>query len=230
MNKIIFLLVFLIPILSFSAIKGVPFLIEEDARFNSIETLSDGDGIQVPSGEIIVGDASGNANAVAMSGDTTISNAGVIAIGATKVTNAMLAGSITEAKILVQTADGLHLKRVARATLDCGASSCVAGDVGLGVSLPAKSLVTQVYFQTITQFVDGGAGTVALECEDSANLFAAADITGITVDTTTSGIPIGTAGTMVSAIAATCVLTAVVAVAEQTAGVMNIFVEYTVHD
>lgn len=230
MNKIIFILIFMIPIICFSAIKGVPFLIEEDARFNSIETLSDTDGIKVPSGEIIVGDASGNANAVAMSGDITVSNAGVTTIGAIKVTNAMLAGSITEAKILVQTADGLHLKRVARATLDCGASSCVAGDVALGVSLPAKALVTQVYFQTIVQFVDGGAGTVALECEDSANLFVAADITGLTVGTTTSGVPIGTAGTMVSGIAATCVLTAVIAVAEQTAGVLNLFVEYVVHD
>jgi len=228
MNKTIFMLIFLVQILSISASGRVPFLIEEEARFNSIETLSDTEGIQVPSGEIIVGDASGNANAVAMSGDTTISNAGVIAIGAVKVTNAMLAGSITEAKMLVQTADGLHLKRVARATLDCGASSCVAGTLSMGVALPAKALLLRAWYFTEVQFVDGGAGTVALECEDSGNIDAAADITGIAVGAITQTDII--AGAEVAAIAATCNISAVIAVAEQTAGVLQLFVEYVVHD
>lgn len=221
MRHIAILLTLLFSLITHGAFKGVPFIPELDNRLDSIESLSDIDGIELPSAEIIVGDSNGNGNAIAMSGDTTISNAGAVTIAA---------GAVTEAKVFAQTADGLHLKRVARATLDCGASSCVAGDVALGVSLPAKSLVTQVYMQTVTQFVDGGAGTVALKCEDAANLFAAADITGIAVDATTSGIPIGTAGTMVSAIAATCVITATIAVAEQTAGVWNIFVEYVLHD
>lgn len=45
----------------------------------------------LPSGNIIVGSAGGVATDVAMSGDITISNAGVTAIGAGKVTNAMVA-------------------------------------------------------------------------------------------------------------------------------------------
>ena len=43
---------------------------------------------------VYVGNGSNVATGVAISGDVTISNAGVVAIGATKVTNAMLAGSI----------------------------------------------------------------------------------------------------------------------------------------
>lgn len=44
----------------------------------------------LPSGNIIVGNASGVATDTAMSGDITISNTGVTAIGAGKVTNAMV--------------------------------------------------------------------------------------------------------------------------------------------
>lgn len=45
-------------------------------------------------GNIVLGNVSNVATSTAVSGDITISNAGVVAIGATKVTNAMLAGSI----------------------------------------------------------------------------------------------------------------------------------------
>jgi len=48
----------------------------------------------LPSANILVGSAGNVATATAVTGDVTISNAGVTAIGAAKVTNAMLAGSI----------------------------------------------------------------------------------------------------------------------------------------
>jgi hypothetical protein len=51
-------------------------------------------------GYIFVGNASNVATAVAMTGDVTISNAGVTAIGSGKVTNAMLAGSIAASKLV----------------------------------------------------------------------------------------------------------------------------------
>jgi len=50
-------------------------------------------------GKILVGNGSNAATAVTPTGDVTISNAGVTAIGATKVTNAMLAGSIAYSKL-----------------------------------------------------------------------------------------------------------------------------------
>jgi hypothetical protein len=52
------------------------------------------------SANILVGNGSNVATAVAMSGDVTISNSGVTAIGSSKVTNAMLAGSIAASKLI----------------------------------------------------------------------------------------------------------------------------------
>ena len=52
------------------------------------------------SANIWVGNGSNAATAVSMSGDVTITNAGVTAIGNTKVTNAMLAGSIAASKLV----------------------------------------------------------------------------------------------------------------------------------
>lgn len=205
------------------AINGSPFEPHDDKRFDAIETLADGSGdsggIQLSSGNIIVGDASGNANSVAMSGDATISNAGVVALAA---------GVVTEADLLAQSADGLHAKRVARATLDCGVSSCTVGALGLGVTLPANALLQRSFFYTVTQFVDGGAGTVALSCEDANNIFSAADITAITGGTVTDGVQDGTAATITGSIAAACEITATIAVAEQTSGKLILFVEYMV--
>ena len=88
MTKILILLILFIPSICFSATRGVPFLIEADQRFSDLETLS---GLEIPSAEILVGNASGDGAAVAMSGDTTISNAGVVAIGTDKIVNSMMA-------------------------------------------------------------------------------------------------------------------------------------------
>lgn len=52
-------------------------------------------------GKIYIGNGSGIGSAVTPSGDVTITNAGVTAIGASKVTNAMLAGSIVYGKLIL---------------------------------------------------------------------------------------------------------------------------------
>lgn len=57
------------------------------------------------SGQIIVADGSDVAQAVGMSGDVTISASGVTTIGAGKVTNNQLAGSIARTKLASGTAD-----------------------------------------------------------------------------------------------------------------------------
>jgi hypothetical protein len=51
------------------------------------------------SGQILIGDGT-DVVSTAVTGDVTITGGGVTAIGATKVTNAMLAGSVTRAKLL----------------------------------------------------------------------------------------------------------------------------------
>jgi hypothetical protein len=60
----------------------------------AFDTFNNKLGSTLTSGNIFVGNGSNVATGTAMSGDVTISNAGVTAIGAGKITNAMLAGSI----------------------------------------------------------------------------------------------------------------------------------------
>jgi hypothetical protein len=63
----------------------------------SPDILREGD---LTSGQVFVGNASNIATAVVLTGDVTVSNAGVTAIGALKVTNDMLAGSIADGKLV----------------------------------------------------------------------------------------------------------------------------------
>lgn len=73
-------------------VSGVTSAIQTQLNAKQTTTLADGN--------ILVGNVSNVAAAVAMSGDVTISNAGVTAIGALKVTNGMLAGSIAASKLI----------------------------------------------------------------------------------------------------------------------------------
>jgi hypothetical protein len=134
----------------------------------------------------------------------------------------------TSASAAAYAADGLGQKRVARATYNVATNLGTIGSHLLGVSLPAKAMITQAYFYVVTQFVDAGAGTVALTCEDAGNIFAAQDVTGIAAGGKATGTPTGSAANMVAAIGAACELTATVATAAQTAGKMIIFVEYVI--
>ena len=70
---------------------------------NTIITGASPTGSALVSGKIILGNGSGIAAAVTPAGDVTINNAGVTAIGAGKVTSAMLAGSIDLATKVVGT-------------------------------------------------------------------------------------------------------------------------------
>ena len=72
-------------------VNGVTSAIQTQLNAKQTTTLADG--------KVLVGNGSNVATAVTPSGDVTVSNAGVTAIGATKVTNAMLAGSIAASKL-----------------------------------------------------------------------------------------------------------------------------------
>lgn len=127
------------------------------------------------------------------------------------------------------TKEGQFQIRVAKVDYNVLTDGGTIATRGLGVFLPAKAMIKQVWFRINTQFVDGGVGTVALQCEDAGNLFTATDITGSAIGTITAGAATGTAATMVSSIAATCEIQAVVAGAAQTAGNLTMWVEYVVH-
>lgn len=127
--------------------------------------------------------------------------------------------------------DGIGLKRLVRSEWDAtvdGGTSGTAYD--LGEDLPANAIVTQNYFQVITQVVDDGSGTIAIHCASADDLFAAADISGSAAGTITDGVATGQAATMFDVGAAACDITLTVAGANASAGKLVHWVEYVVSE
>lgn len=203
-----------------ASLRGAPFTPEADARFHALEATVAGGSLD--SAKVLVGNSSNVATARTLSGDVTNTNTGVTAIGANKVLESM---------IVAQSADGLHAKRLARFTLNCASSGCSVGAHGLGVSLPAKALITRSYLYVVTQFSDTGTCTVAIHCEDANNIKTATDITGTAAGGLIEGQSTGAASAFVGSIAATCEITATVADGGScvpSAGKLVGFVEYNV--
>ncbi len=206
--------------LAVASLRGYPYNSEEDQRFSDLESTNAGG--TLASGKVFVGNSSNVVTARTLSGDVTNDNTGVTAIGAGKVTEAMQA---------VTNASGLHSQRVARATLNCAASGCSVGAHGLGVSLPAKTLITRSYINVVTQFTDSGTCTVAISCEDANNIKTATDITGTAANGWIEGQSTGAASAFIGNIAATCEITATIADGGSCVpanGKAIIFVEYNV--
>ena len=128
------------------------------------------------------------------------------------------------------TVEGISNRRIARVTYDVATDLGTVGAHALGVTLPAKSIITRSWFYTDTQFVDAGSGTVALHCEDANNIKTATDITGNAVGSIVEGESTGAASAFKASIGAACEITATVATASQTAGKLTLFVEYVVAD
>jgi hypothetical protein len=165
--------------------------------------------MDLPATYMVLGSTVGKAVPVAVTGDISISDTGVVSMASIN-------------------ADGLNQKRVARATYDVAVDLGTVAAHGLGVNLPAKAVITRSWFYTVTQFTDAGSGTVALHCEDANNIYSAADITGIAAGTVTDGVQDGTTANFTGSIAASCEITATVAGSAQTAGKLILFVEYIV--
>lgn len=129
------------------------------------------------------------------------------------------------------TSVGISNKRIARVTYNVTAHGTSTTAHGLGVTLPAKSIITDAWFIIDGQFVDAGSGTVALSCEDANNIFTAADVTGHSIGTIVQGRASGAViGGFISGIAAACEVTATVATAGQTNGILTLFLEYVIQD
>jgi len=154
-------------------------------------------------------------------GDVTFSLAdpNTTAIGASKVTQAML---------VPITANGLHANRIARATFDFAVHTGAVGTYSLDVALPAKSVIIRSWFQVVTQFVDAGSGTVAIQCEDANNIKTATDITGSAALAIVEGQSTGAASAFIASIAAACNISVVLGGVDITAGKLIVFVEYVV--
>lgn len=108
------------------------------------------------SGAIYVGNGSGIGTAVTMSGDVTITNAGVSAIGSAKVTNTMLAGSIAASKLV-----GTDIATVGTVTAGTWSTGAVIG--GATVTLGSDA-TGDVYYRNsggvLTRLAIGTTGQV----------------------------------------------------------------------
>ncbi len=104
------------------------------------------------SGNILVGSAGNVATSVAMSGDISITNAGVTAIGANKVTNAMLA-QVSTAIFKGRTTAGTGNVEDLTATQATALLNVMTGDSGSG---GLKGLVPAQATGDATKFLNGG--------------------------------------------------------------------------
>lgn len=175
-------------------------------------------------GKILVGNVSGVAAAVTPSGDVTVSNAGVTAIGAGKVLESMLVAPATD--------NVLNVARVARLVWDPSgtASQGTVGSHASGVTIPANAIIRQVWFYTKTSLVStGNNGTLAVQCNSANDIFSAADIdaTSGVAGQIGAGVETGAAAAMLK-VSTACNVAFVVAVNAFTAGKMDWFIEYSV--
>ncbi len=153
----------------------------------------------VTSGNILVGNVSNVAASVAMSGDITISNAGVTAIGANKVTLGMLA-TVSTATFLGRTTASTGNVEALTATQATALINAMVGDSGSGgtkglVPAPAAGDAAASKYLKADGLWDtpAGAGTVtSVAMTAPTALFAASPV---------SGSPVTTSGTLALALA-----------------------------
>ena len=182
---------------------------------------------ELADGKIIVGSSEGVATDVDMSGDATISNTGAVTIATGAVDTAMLTS---------YAADGLHAKRIARATYDFAVDGGVVGDIGLGVTLPDNAVITRSWYSVLTQFTsadDSATVAIGIPTDDAAGIVAALAISGegdIWDAGLHEGIQTGTAANFSEQTTAARELTLTIGVQNLTAGKLILFCEYVVMD
>jgi hypothetical protein len=160
---------------------------EHQADIDTINTtLSNKQSTTLTSAHILVGNASNLATDVAVSGDVTINNAGVTAIGASKVTNAMLAGSITAANLV-----GSDITTVGTITSGTWSGSTIAVNKGGTNSTTALNN---------NRVMKSSGGSIVEATAITANRALASDANGIPVHTSVTDTELGYVSGVTSAV------------------------------
>lgn len=174
------------------------------------------------SGQILVGNGT-DLVSVAVSGDATLEANGALTIAA---------GAVEESMISSYAVDGLHTKRIARATYDFDANGGEVGDIGLGVSLPDNAIITRSWYTVLSSLTSANStATVALSIptDDAVEIAAA---TALSDDNYAAGhhdgIQTGTAANFSEQTTAAGELTLTIGVQKLTAGKLILFCEYVV--
>lgn len=217
-------LLVLAPIVAFALTADQKYILNNQSGAGPFKvqlgTLIDGNtAMSLASGKILVGSSLGASAAVTPSGDVTISNTGVTAIGA---------GKVLESMLNPLSSSGLNALRVASAVYDFAVQGGTQAAFSLGVALPAKSTIIRSWIYVKTQLV-GASSTMAFSCETANNIKTATDLTGSAAGAYIEGASTG-ASTAFKDIVSACNITATIATANLTAGKLDVYVQYVVHD
>jgi hypothetical protein len=158
-------------------------------QFSGAGTFTAGTGLQLdgtqislaalPSANLLVGSASNVATATAVTGDVTISNTGVTSIGASRVTNAMLAGSIADSKLSTISTAGKVSNSATTATSANTASAIVArngsgnftaGTITAALSGNASTATTLQNARTINGVSFNGSANISVTANTGTSL------------------------------------------------------------
>ena len=176
-------------------------------------------------GQIILGvdgTAANNLKAV-LSGDVTMDATGSVTIAA---------GAVEQSMLSSYAVDGLHAKRIARATYDFGVSGGVAGSFGLGVSLPDNAIITRSWYHVLTSCTSADSTaevSLSIPTDDVAGIAAATAISTTNWDAGIhEGIQTGTAANFSNQTTAARELTLTIGVQDLTAGKLILFCEYVI--
>jgi hypothetical protein len=199
---------------------AVPRQVQLGSLLSTIETNASSSQA-LASGKVFVGNSSNAPVARTLSGDVTVDNTGVTAIGA---------GKVLESMVQVPTTSGLGLQRIARFKFDPSANSgqraVQAHD--LGVTLPANAIITRSFFKVLTAFTSvNSSALVALHCETASNIFSQQYVSSLSTTLVTEGVSSGTSSLM-KPITSACAITATVTGTALTAGKLVGWVTYVV--
>lgn len=121
--------------------------------------------------------------------------------------------------------------RCARARWDFSVDGGATGDISIGATgqIPSGAYITHGVVEVDTAVTGGGSATLAIKVEGAGDIVAAAAVSGAPWSTTglKSVVPVGTGATAVKTTAARTI-TATVATAALTAGVVDVWLFYVV--
>jgi len=181
-------------------------------------------------GKITVG-----ADTIDITADSLV-NADVNSSAAIVYSKLSLAGTITEADLVVPTTDGLGTKRTVRATYDFAVDGGATSAIGSGVTLPDNAIITRAWYEvtdTLTSADDSATMSIGIPTDDAAGIVAATsivaggDVWGAGIH---EAIQDGTAAAFSTKTTAAREITFTIGTQAITAGSFVLFAEYVVSD
>lgn len=187
-------------------------------------------------GNVLVGNASGDAAPLDASGDTQI-----LVGNGTTITSVAVSGDGTLANdgtfsLADYSTEGLKAHRIARAVYDFSVDGGSVGAIGLGVTLPDNAIVTRAWYHVVTTFTsptgpDNATVALGITSDDATGIVAALainDVSNIWDAGNHEGIQDGAVSNFSTQTTAARELILTVGVEDLTAGKLILFCEYVI--